>query len=97
MALKVLVACEESRETWKDIPGYEGKYQASTLGKIRSVCRTITRIDGKEIYIKGKILSSNIQSGYPHVNLGTGKTVKVHSLIALTFFGETTRKMRCKA
>ena len=95
--MNILVACEESQEIWKDIPGYEGKYQASTLGKIRSVDRTITRVDGKEIRIKAKTLSSNIKNGYPHVNLGVGKTVKVHSLIALTFLGQTTGKMRCKA
>ena len=26
-----------SLETWKDIPGYEGKYQASDMGRIRSL------------------------------------------------------------
>ena len=92
MALKVLVACEESQEIWKDIPGYEGKYQASTFGKIRSIDRTIKRVDGKEIRIRAKTLSSNIQNGYPHVNLGAGKTAKVHSLIALTFLGERPEK-----
>ncbi|GAB4272102.1 NUMOD4 domain-containing protein [Thermincola ferriacetica] len=33
-----------SEEIWKDIPGFEGKYQASTLGRIRSVTREITQI-----------------------------------------------------
>ena len=28
-------------EIWKDIPGYEGKYQASTLGKIKSLDRMV--------------------------------------------------------
>ena len=27
----------EEGEFWKDIPGYEGKYQASTLGRIKSL------------------------------------------------------------
>ncbi len=28
-------------EHWKDIPGYEGKYQASTMGRIRSMDRSV--------------------------------------------------------
>lgn len=34
-------------EIWKDIIGYEGLYQVSNTGKVRSVLRSIIRIDGK--------------------------------------------------
>lgn len=41
------------QEQWKDIPGYEGRYQASTLGRIRSVSHKVrigkSRL-GKECY-----------------------------------------------
>lgn len=41
-------------EIWKDIPGYEKYYMASTLGRIKSKDRVIkTVLKGKEIkYIK---------------------------------------------
>ena len=29
-------------EIWKDIPGYEGKYQASNMGRIKSLARIVT-------------------------------------------------------
>jgi hypothetical protein len=42
-----------SLETWKDIPGYEGKYQASDMGRIRSLdqkVRGVCHFTGKEFY-----------------------------------------------
>ena len=65
-------------ETWKDIPNYEGLYQASSLGQIKRV--------GK------KILSLiNRGNGYLCVTLynkGKGKIESVHRLIAITFLGD---------
>ena len=47
-------------EIWKDIPGYEGRYQASTYGRIRSVDREITQLGrGGQPFtrrLKGRIL-----------------------------------------
>lgn len=43
-------------EVWKDIPGYEGLYQASNQGKIRSLDISITEKGGKERIHKGKLL-----------------------------------------
>lgn len=67
-------------EQWKDIPGYEGLYQASTLGRIKSL-----RF-GKE-----KILKPSLDSGgYLRVNLRKNKKSKlfrIHQLVAITFLG----------
>lgn len=30
-------------EVWKDIPGYEGLYQASNMGQVRSLPRVVER------------------------------------------------------
>ena len=38
------------KETWKDIPNYEGVYQVSNLGRIRSLDRYVTR--GKSGFFK---------------------------------------------
>ena len=75
-------------ELWKDIPEYEGLYQASNLGNIRSLDHI--RKNGTNQYIqKGKLLKLNKNtSGYLQVRLsknGIAKTYRVNRLIALTF------------
>lgn len=45
-------------EIWKDIVGFEGLYQVSNFGNVRSVTRLITRSDGKTYLKKGKQLKS---------------------------------------
>ncbi len=76
---------------WKDIPGYEGYYQASRCGKIRSVNRIIKDSRGQVYNLKGRIrnLNENYQ-GYLQIVLnkqGRRNTFRVHRLIALTWIG----------
>ena len=81
-----------SKEEWRDIPGYEGVYQASSLGKVRSLDRSIMCWNGKAIvekHLVGKILRPSVRSGYEHICLSK-KTYKLHRLIALTFLGLKT-------
>ena len=72
-------------EIWKDIPGFEGLYQASNEGRIRSLTRQVYN------YIKpGRILKSNIKnSGYLYLSISNGnnkfKHANVHRLVALAF------------
>lgn len=77
-------------EIWKDIPGYEGKYQASSLGRIRSLDRQIGTpgtVGCK--FMKGRVLRPGpTKSGHLYVVLGHGAAgTPVHQLIALTFIG----------
>lgn len=74
-------------EKWRDIPGFEGIYQASTEGRIKSVDRYITHKNGKVFFKKGKILTFLKRSdGRLMVNLGDkNRNVKVHQLITSTF------------
>lgn len=69
------------KEIWKDIKGYEGLYQVSNLGRIKSLNYRHT---GKE-----KILIvSNHNSGYKQLQLnkyGKGKMYRVHRLVAEAF------------
>ena len=80
-------------ENWKDIPGFEGSYQVSDLGRVRSLDRNIHH--GKSFQFKpGIILSPRKQnSGYYCVNLSTGtqqrKNYTVHRLVMKTFIGES--------
>lgn len=77
-----------TEEVWKDIPGYEGRYQASTEGRIRSLDRYVKR-GTNGYWVKGKVLSGSLDSGgYKNVSLGYKTTKRrVHELIALTFLG----------
>lgn len=77
-------------EIWKDIPGYEGKYQASNLGRIRSLDRKVGP-PGKRGFKtkKGQILRPGpTKSGHLYVVLGhKAAGSPVHQLVARTFIG----------
>lgn len=76
-------------EVWKDIKGYEGYYQVSSLGRIRSVDREIVDKNGVKKLIHGKIMQHVFNSdGYPSITLccnGADKRLKIHRLVALAF------------
>lgn len=84
-------------EIWKDIPGYEGYFQASTLGRIRSIDRIekcLNRSNNGYHYrkYKGKILKlcNSSRGDYLQVNIcraGKQRFITVHSLVALAFLG----------
>lgn len=94
--LKVLIACEEShneREEWRDIDGYEGMYQVSNYGNVRSVDRTIVRSNGTKQRRKGKLLKQGNKNGYRFVNLCNGHSVSVHVIVAQAFIGKRPNNM----
>lgn len=76
-------------EIWKDVPEYEGLYQVSTKGRVRSLDRTYQTKRSVSYHNKGRILSPNINnSGYLYLCLCNGKKhwyAKVHRLVALAF------------
>lgn len=83
-------------EIWKDIPGYEGLYQASSLGRIKSLSRNIS-VEAKNQHtkfvcdksLKEKILKlKKTKDGYYEIGLFKNnkcKYFRVHRLIAKTF------------
>lgn len=74
-------------EAWAFIPGYEGAYQASSLGRVRSVNRTIIR-GGRPVRLRGVLLAQTTgNKGYKQVNLANGTTRRVHRLVAAAFLG----------
>lgn len=81
-------------EIWKDIDGYNGLYQVSNLGNVKSVERF--RTNGKGGYIqKSRILKTGKRNGYLFVNLckdGVVKTFKVHRLVANHFLPNPEKK-----
>jgi hypothetical protein len=79
-------------EEWRDIPGYPG-YQASSLGRVRSLDRKITmrhKYGGLcQSTRPGRVLSQRVNThGYFYVDAGSPvKTCTVHKLIGLAFLG----------
>lgn len=75
---------------WKDVAGYEGCYQVSPLGDVRSLSRRIPRGTGF-MALKGRVLvPAKAGRGYPFVVLyvgGTKKSAYVHRLVAEAFIG----------
>lgn len=78
-----------TKEIFKDIPGYEGLYQASNLGRIKSLPRIKEYSNGNNHITKEIILkSSNDGKGYLSIGLNKNriaKTFRVHQLIAMAF------------
>jgi len=78
------------KELWKDITGYEGLYQVSNFGRVRSLDRIVVRSTSNYIQ-KMCILKLSIKkSGYLQVGLSKDSNSKgylVHRLVAQEFLG----------
>ena len=78
-----------AEEIWKDIRGYEGYYQVSTFGNVRSLDGTVTSKLGISKKIKGRMKSQICdESGYKTVTLYKDNNewiVSVHRLVLMTF------------
>lgn len=76
-------------EKWKDLYDYEGIYQVSSLGRIKSLKRVVLRKNGQKYERKEMILKPvSDGNGYTQVFLnkkGKQKTKKVHKLVAIAF------------
>lgn len=79
------------KEIWKDVPGYEGYYQASNLGRVKGVERTIVDSCGIKKVRKERILQPIVtRDGYLSTKLSKdGKSIRffVQRIIAMTFLG----------
>lgn len=83
-------------EIWKDIKDYEGYYQVSNLGNVRSVDRRVLQSDGSVANYKGKILKGETDKrGYKRVRLSkNNKATKfqIHRLVAIHFIDNPLNK-----
>ena len=81
-----------THEEWRDVVGFEGLYEVSNLGNVRSKDRHSVMIRyGKSItrFLKGQPLKQQTDKyGYKYVNIG-GKNRKVHRLVMEAFVGKS--------
>jgi hypothetical protein len=69
-------------EIWKDVPGFEGSYQASNLGRVKSLDRIVPHPRLKQQFVQGRILSQsvaknkNIMTGEPMIDLRVSLSIE---------------------
>lgn len=82
-------------ETWRDVPGWEGLYQVSDIGNVRS----LDRLTSAGRLVKGRLLrAATNRDGYAHVGLrknDRGGMLKVHRLVLLAFVGPPPLGTEC--
>lgn len=72
-------------EIWKDVPGYEGRYQVSNIGNVKSLDRGIQYRPNEIRYRIGRVLSFDVhRKGYLRVCI-EGKKFMVHRLVSMAF------------
>jgi hypothetical protein len=84
------------REEWRQIPGWEGYYEASNFGRVRSVDRVIEQYNRNRervhVFYPGRLLAQRETSfGYLEVGLCRNNKVtwrRVHQLVCAAFHGE---------
>lgn len=79
----------ENQEIWKDIPGYEGYYQVSNLGNVRSLDRICFNYKNNPIFYTGIPIATLIDyNGYFQITLSKDKIkrkFRVHQLVMMAF------------
>ena len=73
---------------WRDITGYEGLYQVSSLGEVKGLDRAVKRSNGRTMTVKGKTVSQQEYKKYKRVTLCNTKreTLWVHRIVYGSFF-----------
>jgi len=84
-------------EVWKDVEGYEGLYQISNLGQVKSLDKQISSPNGGILFYPERIMAQRKgNSGYFQVILrkdGTRKNCTVHRLVALAFIPKNSENL----
>lgn len=74
-------------EVWKDIPEYEGLYQVSSFGRVKSF-----KCNREKIMIPQKSARGYLRVGLR--KLGKYDTIKIHVLVAMAFHGHVRDGMK---
>lgn len=83
------------REVWKDIPGFEGKYQVSNLGRVKSLARIRWKRGFAYQYPERILKPIYNPNGYAKVSLhyeGRATQVSIHRLVADVFIPNPEEK-----
>ena len=80
-----------STEEWREVPGYEGVYSVSSMGRFRCEARVLNDSSGRKRRAKAQMmLGWESPDGYLRVSLwrdNRRKTLTIHCIVALAFLG----------
>lgn len=83
---------ETVHEEWRAVVGFEGEYEVSNLGSVRSLSRDVPCLSRwgtpRTFRLTGRILSTWLAAGYPSVVLRKSDKRQVHRLVMAAFVGE---------
>lgn len=90
-----------THEIWRAIPKYEGRYEISSMGRVRSVDREVVQFGHKKNYTRimlGKEIKQKLQNGgYSIVRLcknGVCRAMSVHRLVLETFLPNADKTLQ---
>lgn len=86
-------------EQWRSVPGFEGSYEVSDHGRVRSLDRLVPGKAGAPTQRLGRIMRTGeereVQRRYRSVEL-SGTTYYVHALVLLAFVGDCPEGQQCR-
>lgn len=85
-------------ETWRSVPGYEGYYEVSTQGRVRSLTRMVIEKSGKQRTKYGRVLKSTRRNQRNKVQLCVDSVQVTHCVSVLVleaFVGPRPLGMEC--
>lgn len=75
-------------EIWKPVPGFEGRYEVSSLGRFKALKREIVYKDGRRGVLSEKMIRGSLNlTGYYTVSFDTKIKRLAHRVVAEAFFG----------
>lgn len=87
-------------ETWKPVPNYEGLYEVSNFGNVRSLDREIVGSDGVPQRFKGQTMAQCSNGSHFNVKLRSGhqrrEVLYVHRLVLAAFVGPCPEGMEVR-
>lgn len=88
---------DQPLEVWRPVVGYEGIYEVSNLGSVKSLARKLITKNGTVKFLREKLLATSVHlgTGYVMVNLHNGhgvKFTKVHRMVAMAFLPNPENK-----
>lgn len=85
-------------EVWKPVVGWEGLYEVSSMGRVRSLARVVAvpYRGGARIHRRReRVLSGSVfNNGYRYVRIGV-RSIGVHALVATAFIGPAPQECVC--
>ena len=100
MSFEPDISGREHHELWRPIPDFVGYYEASNLGRVRSVDRVISTKRGNQVFRRGGLLSQRrLSHGYIIVMMSKEcqyQNQLVHRLVLLAFRGEPLEGAECR-